>query len=146
MPAMHVKAKESDRLAIESSDLPLMVIMSSKMKVASQLWTDWTDCVMDWIGWMVTLKAICGWDGWDGWDGWVILYTVTPRASLQSDANNSSLDSKEVTLYLHRGGLGNNWPGIGSPRILSSSSGRHHNRQPIVNSVHLGLITRWSFF
>ena len=87
---------------------------------------------------MVTLKAICG------WDGWVILYTVTPRASLQSDANNSSLDSKEVTLYLHRGGLGNNWPGIGSPRILSSSSGRHHNRQPIVNSVYLGLTTRCS--
>ena len=24
-----------------------------------------------------------------GWMGWVILYTVTPRASLQSDANNS---------------------------------------------------------
>ena len=83
MPAMHVKAKESGRLAIESSDL---------------------------------------------------LFT----------SNNSSLDSKEVTLSLHRGGLGNNWPGIGSPRILSSSSGRHHNRQPIVNSVHLGLITRWS--
>ena len=84
MPAMHVKAKESGRLAIESSDL---------------------------------------------------LFT----------SNNSSLDSKEVTLYLHSlGGLGNNWPGIESPRILSSSSGRHHNRQPIVNSVHLGLITRWS--
>ena len=74
MPAMHVKAKESDRLAIESSDLLLLVIMSSKMKVASQLWTDWTDCVMDWIGWMVTLKAICGWDGMDGMDG--LSYTL----------------------------------------------------------------------
>ena len=45
------------------------------MKVASQLWTDWTDCVMDWIGWMVTLKAISGWmDGldWMGWDGYPI--------------------------------------------------------------------------
>ena len=79
MPAMHVKAKESDRLAIESSDLPLMVIMSSKMKVASQLWTDWTDCVMDWIGWMVTLKAISGWD-WMGLDGWLSYTAVTPRA------------------------------------------------------------------
>ena len=57
------------------------------MKVASQHWTDWTDCVMDWIGWMVTLKAISGWD-WMDWMGLVILYTVTPRASLQSDANN----------------------------------------------------------
>ena len=26
-------------------------------------------------------------DGWIGWDGMVLLYTVTPRASLKSDAN-----------------------------------------------------------
>ena len=43
---------------------------------------------MDWIGWMVTLKAISGWDG-IGWDGMVILYTLTPKASLQSDANSN---------------------------------------------------------
>ena len=35
-----------------------------------------------------TLKAISGWDV-IGLDGMVILYTVTPRASLQSDAKNS---------------------------------------------------------
>ena len=31
-------------------------------------------------------------DGWDGWDGMGLSYTaVTPRASLQSDANNMTL-------------------------------------------------------
>ena len=48
------------------------------MKVASQHWTDWTD-------WTDSKLSPDGMDGM----GWVILYTVTPRASLQSDANNA---------------------------------------------------------
>ena len=47
------------------------------MKVASQHWTDWTD----WTDWLTKTYLRMG------WDGWVILYTVTPRASLQSDAS-----------------------------------------------------------
>ena len=43
------------------------------MEVASQHWTDWTD----WTDWM------------DGWD-WLSYTAVTPRASLQSDANNKT--------------------------------------------------------
>ena len=39
--------------------------------------------------------SLMGWMGWDGMDGmgWVILYTVTPRASLKSDAKNTLIST-----------------------------------------------------
>ena len=64
------------------------------MEVASQHWTDWTDWTVETIEInRKTLKAKCriglDWIGLDGLDG--LSYTaVTPRASLQSDANNIS--------------------------------------------------------
>ena len=56
------------------------------MEVASQHWTDWTDRT-DWtIERFRRLKAKCRTD-WIGWIGWLCYTAVTPRASLQSDAN-----------------------------------------------------------
>ena len=56
---------------------------------------------LDWIRWMVTLKAISGWD-WIGLDGmgWLSYTAVTPRASLQSDANNNHGFRKDVSVVL----------------------------------------------
>ena len=69
---------------------------------------------MDWIGLMVTLKAISGWDGM-GWMGWVILYIVTPRASLQSDAN-------KIPALMAKGSIPPNAALVHSTPILASFS------------------------
>ena len=45
-------------------------------------------------------------DGWDGLDGWLSYTAVTPRASLQSDANKLQFDGqsckKRFKLHKHK--------------------------------------------